>query len=151
LEWRDLSYCVLTPKGPKALLRGVSGSVCGGQMMALMGASGAGESGCVCLCVCVCVCVVVGGGAESDGWVLNWKNRWAYPASHSAVQLFVHAVCDDYLQALNICAQSSQEVIVCRSQLLQTCMQARAPSWSCSPSGNTPLPFPPPLPHTPTT
>eukprot|EP00967_Tisochrysis_lutea_P066792 scaffold87134_cov17-Tisochrysis_lutea.AAC.1 len=45
LEWRNLSYCVPTPEGPKALLRGVWGSVCGGEMMALLGASGAGVDG----------------------------------------------------------------------------------------------------------
>lgn len=45
LEWRNLSYCVPSAKGSKALLRGVWGSVRGGQMMALMGASGAGVCG----------------------------------------------------------------------------------------------------------
>ena len=42
LEWQDLSYCVPSASGPKPLLQGIWGSVQGGEMSALMGASGAG-------------------------------------------------------------------------------------------------------------
>ena len=44
LAWRDLSYTVDTPQGPKTLLHGVSGVAVPKRLMALMGASGAGKT-----------------------------------------------------------------------------------------------------------
>ena len=44
LAWRDLSYTVDTPQGPKTLLHGVSGLAVPKRLMALMGASGAGKT-----------------------------------------------------------------------------------------------------------
>jgi len=55
LEWRNLSYCVPSPTGPRALLRGVWGYVQGGEMMALMGASGAGTAVHACMRISVCM------------------------------------------------------------------------------------------------
>jgi ABC-type multidrug transport system ATPase subunit/ABC-type multidrug transport system permease subunit len=44
LAWRDLSYTVDTPQGPKTLLHGVSGLAVPRRLLALMGASGAGKT-----------------------------------------------------------------------------------------------------------
>ena len=46
--WSDIEYTVSLPKavggGTKVLLRGIAGAATPGRLLALMGASGAGES-----------------------------------------------------------------------------------------------------------
>ena len=44
LEWRDIELNAQTPAGPKAILRGLTGHASPGELVAIMGPSGAGKT-----------------------------------------------------------------------------------------------------------